>query len=422
MRYSILVLNHLPSHPESKDVENRRALKTCQKRVPDVIKTMERIRPELKNAYEEWSKIQASQREFSNPRQAPFTPQDRFAARDPALSWNAVARADILDAGQNQDLAVDLASKEIRRRRKQAGLSEEEEQKRRTAGVWDDWDISALNDEDTIDNVQSYMQAARSQLDGARKSVSSTIQHPGPRSSTTSYRYPSITRSSPLTYEPPHLGLRREPAALQPPRPPKIESFGPPEPPQLPRKELPSTSIPVKKFESPSPSPSPTPPTLPPKTEETQQAKVTFKPAAYLENGEPLRPVFLPTELRRTFLEIASSNTRRGVEMCGILCGTLVNNALFISCLLIPEQRCTPDTCETENEGSMLDYCMSKDLLLVGWIHTHPTQTCFMSSRDLHTHAGYQVMMPESIAIVCAPRHTPSYVIPKTFPLAFRTN
>jgi len=41
--------------------------------------------------------------------------------------------------------------------------------------------------------------------------------------------------------------------------------------------------------------------------------------------------------------------------------------------------------------------------MVLGWIHTHPTQTCFMSSRDLHTHCGYQVMMPESIAVVCAP-------------------
>lgn len=48
--------------------------------------------------------------------------------------------------------------------------------------------------------------------------------------------------------------------------------------------------------------------------------------------------------------------------------------------------------------------------MVLGWIHTHPTQTCFMSSRDLHTHVGYQVMMPESIAIVCAPSKVPRYV------------
>lgn len=30
-----------------------------------------------------------------------------------------------------------------------------------------------------------------------------------------------------------------------------------------------------------------------------------------------------------------------------------------------------------------------------------------MSSRDLHTHGGYQVQLAESIAIVCAPSKTP---------------
>jgi hypothetical protein len=35
-----------------------------------------------------------------------------------------------------------------------------------------------------------------------------------------------------------------------------------------------------------------------------------------------------------------------------------------------------------------------------------------MSSRDLHTHCGYQIMMPESIAIVCAPTKNPSWVSP----------
>ena len=42
------------------------------------------------------------------------------------------------------------------------------------------------------------------------------------------------------------------------------------------------------------------------------------------------------------------------------------------------------------------------------WIHTHPSQTCFLSSVDLHTHCGYQSMLDEAIAIVLAPRHSPS--------------
>jgi STAM-binding protein len=61
------------------------------------------------------------------------------------------------------------------------------------------------------------------------------------------------------------------------------------------------------------------------------------------------------------------------------------------------------------NEEELFDYCDKEELMVLGWIHTHPTQTCFMSSRDLHTHVGYQVMMPESIAIVCAPTKQPRY-------------
>jgi proteasome lid subunit RPN8/RPN11 len=33
----------------------------------------------------------------------------------------------------------------------------------------------------------------------------------------------------------------------------------------------------------------------------------------------------------------------------------------------------------------------SRNLYPMGWIHTHPTQTCFLSSIDVHTQCGYQV-------------------------------
>ncbi|EGD89958.2 uncharacterized protein TERG_08894 [Trichophyton rubrum CBS 118892] len=96
-------------------------------------------------------------------------------------------------------------------------------------------------------------------------------------------------------------------------------------------------------------------------------------------------------------------------ETCGILAGTLISNAFFISRLIIPEQESTPDTCEMLNEAAIFEYCEAEDLMVLGWIHTHPTQTCFMSSRDLHTQSGYQVMLSESIAIVCAPSHEPNW-------------
>jgi STAM-binding protein len=44
---------------------------------------------------------------------------------------------------------------------------------------------------------------------------------------------------------------------------------------------------------------------------------------------------------------------------------------------------------------------------------THPSQGCFMSSVDLHTHYSYQVMVPEAFAIVVAPTDSSKYVLPK---------
>ncbi|KAL7417156.1 hypothetical protein BDY24DRAFT_376863 [Mrakia frigida] len=68
----------------------------------------------------------------------------------------------------------------------------------------------------------------------------------------------------------------------------------------------------------------------------------------------------------------------------------------------------TGDTCETLEEEKVFEFQDKRGLLTLGWIHTHPTQSCFMSSLDLHTHSAYQCMLPEAIAVVCAPLATPA--------------
>lgn len=74
---------------------------------------------------------------------------------------------------------------------------------------------------------------------------------------------------------------------------------------------------------------------------------------------------------------------------------------------MIPPQTATSDSCTTTDEEALFEFQDKHSLLTLGWIHTHPTQTCFMSSVDLHTHVGYQIMLPEAIAIVCAPSKSP---------------
>ncbi|KAI5920098.1 hypothetical protein F4810DRAFT_684088 [Camillea tinctor] len=443
LRYSILVLELLSTHPESKTPEGKKAIKSKMMTMDVVFTNLEKIKPIVERDYETWKASEARRQERLNQQQTqrerPEAPSayERYASKDPALS----SAARLLDAGENQELAVDLAQKEIRRRdadrraTRMAGVSPQEEQHRRIAGFWDNW-TTELADKQAEDeeSFRKQMESTRSRLDGrtgdhvddtshsidhSRKESTRSITTPDGRSS--SYHYPSINKSEPIRYDAQRAEFKKT-ALPQPPRPPKEYIPRPYEdsPSQLISQRPPE--IPAKNSihhdrTPPTPDQAQELPTRPPKVHEApptpakKQQRLTFRPAAYLENGEPLRPVFLPSQLRKQFLSIASDNTRRGLEMCGILCGTAVNNALFVRCLLIPEQKCTSDTCETENENSMLDYCMSEELLILGWIHTHPTQTCFMSSRDLHTQSGYQVMLPESIAIVCAPKFQPSYGI-----------
>ncbi|KAK0712786.1 hypothetical protein B0T26DRAFT_649441 [Lasiosphaeria miniovina] len=425
LRYSILVLEHLGSHPEAKAPDSRKALKPLQRRIPAIIEILETLRPQLDESYDQYLKLiaarQARRDVARESQRISSSPTSRHAANDAALSWNHASQARILDVRDHQDLAVDLAKKELYRRRRHAEGAEGDEYKRRDAGFWEGWNRNALKpDPETRpiddDDLQRQMEATRRHLDHSDDLRASESQDGALESTpSASYSYPSINKSISFRYVSPSPPSRTEEYSVQPPRPPKEfidfpenEPLRPRPPPPRPDKDPLAYSSP---FEASSPR-TEVGPALPPKlSQTTKQERVTFRPAAYLENGEPIRPVFLPSTLRDAFMKVAADNTHKGLEMCGILCGTPVNNALFISCLLIPEQKCTSDTCETENENAIIEYCMSRDLIVIGWIHTHPTQTCFMSSRDLHTQAGYQVMMAESIAIVCAPRHTPSWGI-----------
>ena len=135
----------------------------------------------------------------------------------------------------------------------------------------------------------------------------------------------------------------------------------------------------------------------------TPPAEAVGTPAA-----ASLRPLHLPQELTSKFLQIAADNTSRNVETCGILAGTIQSGELICDRLIIPSQTGTSDTCTTTDEDEIWEYCSSHGVATFGWIHTHPSQTCFMSSVDLHTHCGYQSMLDEAIAIVLSPRHSPS--------------
>ncbi|KAG7492705.1 hypothetical protein MATL_G00017660 [Megalops atlanticus] len=141
-----------------------------------------------------------------------------------------------------------------------------------------------------------------------------------------------------------------------------------------------------------------------------KQPTPVTKPAATLgaiqnQRVEGLRRVVIPRDLTYKFLLLADANTARGIETCGVLCGKLTHNEFVLTHVIVPKQTAGPDYCDMENVEELFSFQDQHDLLTLGWIHTHPTQTAFLSSVDLHTHCSYQLMLPEAIAIVCSPKH-----------------
>ncbi|XP_031844749.1 STAM-binding protein isoform X2 [Nomia melanderi] len=148
------------------------------------------------------------------------------------------------------------------------------------------------------------------------------------------------------------------------------------------------------------------------------------KPSVLMSDNHTLRDMVLPTKLMQNFLMLAFNNTMNNKETCGILAGKLERNKLLVTHLLIPEQTGSSDSCLTHNEEDIFDYQDQHNLITLGWIHTHPTQTAFLSSVDLHTHCAYQLMMAEAIAIVCAPKYdeTGFFILTPEYGLDFIAN
>ncbi|KAG0354612.1 hypothetical protein BGZ54_001560 [Gamsiella multidivaricata] len=176
------------------------------------------------------------------------------------------------------------------------------------------------------------------------------------------------------------------------------------------RSEAPMPSIQPQQL---VPTPTGPPPALPRKPVSLNNApklppKIQIEEDVH-EFSRGLRTLIVPVRLLDRFLNIVRPNTIKNLETCGILAGVLSHNRLTVTTLIIPKQTATSDTCSTTNEDELFEYQSERDLMTLGWIHTHPTQTCFMSSVDLHTHCSYQLMLPEAIAIVCAPKHDKDY-------------
>ncbi|KAF8250350.1 hypothetical protein K440DRAFT_597928, partial [Wilcoxina mikolae CBS 423.85] len=497
IRWTELVLQYLPTHPERYIPENRHNLQRAHARAPDALRTLEHLKPRLEaryNAYVERQAAKQAARQQQQQQQLQQPAMSRLGSTMSSLSSRKQGTPGALNLSKRMsasslkgpfspplksaqrtdldgNLALEIARQEFEKRERQkrerrrlaalesgreipldstgaeirristptaatfsprhivyasppsasynGGFREELEAERKQREALEDEEaliesVKALSMGVDLEPQQqtrgrhSYYPSSNNRDSISAYDFDGFPEYPSERD--TSRReepsigrwtgsYPTVPRRqhSPtrLTAPPITLHHHRDPT---PPRPPK-HAYPEPLPDYLDTTISPP-ALPPKVPDRPSHTHTPSP-----STPVTKQ----FSTPATLEDGTALRTMFLPASLRSTFLQIAHPNTAANLETCGILCGTLIQNALFVSRLVIPEQEATSDTCATKDEEGLFEYCDKEDLMVLGWIHTHPTQTCFMSSVDLHTHAGYQLMMRESVAIVCAPSKRPSW-------------
>ncbi|KAI5249134.1 JAB1/MPN domain-containing protein [Aureobasidium subglaciale] len=352
-RHADFFFTHISKHPDAKKPDFKPQMARARDDVKADLSRMEALKPDITKRYQKYQDLVKRRTDSKSHREPAPAPEDSL----------------VLSAGEHKDIALQLANRELRRRRK-----------------------DPRDDNSVMDDLSRGIQHLGRRIDAPRQSRQS---HSSSQASS-AYHYPAVPST--------HGSVPQSSASLAPSRPPKnhLSTYG--APPPLPSKT--GQSAPPLPLKANAPPP-------PPKQDLSNSQSYTFQQAAYTENGTPLRTLFLPTALRTSFVALAHPNTSSNLETCGILCGTLISNALFISHLVIPDQTATSDTCETTDVGEteLFDHVDNEGLMVCGWIHTHPTQTCFLSSRDLHTSVGYQVMLPESVAIVCAPSKSPDHGI-----------
>ena len=387
-RYAHLVLTNLARHPQSTEPQFRRDFAEAKDIVNQNFAELDRLKPRITRRYDRY---QARKKEVEAEREA--AARARNGSADAFLTEDEVMEDDIvrqIHAQENQAFAVELAKEEYLKRE-----ASRRERPRRSSNTNERDDLS-----DRMRQVYSQNFASGSQKDQSDRHRHTGSQYNYPEvhhrhATSDSARFDSTSRTSPYQQRPSPAYFEQDHLheSAVPPRIPAKYPSQPALPPKPASITLQHPTRPEKvAVDPPGSKLGPSKPTY------------MFKPTAFLESGKPLRTLFLPPTLRTTFLRTAHSNTLKNLETCAFLAGTLIANALFVSKLIIPAQTATSDTCEMINESQLFDYVDSQpDLMVVGWIHTHPRQTCFMSSRDLHTHSGYQMMLLESVAIVCAP-------------------
>ena len=126
----------------------------------------------------------------------------------------------------------------------------------------------------------------------------------------------------------------------------------------------------------PQPNVAPLPPPPPPSQAIAPRIATASSQERRDLDRRSLKTVNFPREVLPRFISIASLNTSRNRETCGLLLGKQKGEKYLVTTLLIPKQHSTSDTCTMDEEELVLEFTEKRSLMTLGWIHTHPTQSC----------------------------------------------
>lgn len=96
--------------------------------------------------------------------------------------------------------------------------------------------------------------------------------------------------------------------------------------------------------------------------------------------------------------------SHEGQETAGLLIGHEESDTVYIDQIRVGEQKGNPVHVEISMEeltNAAIEISKRNDnKVIVGWFHTHPGLTAFLSSTDVKTQSIYQSLMPNAVAIV----------------------
>lgn len=102
-------------------------------------------------------------------------------------------------------------------------------------------------------------------------------------------------------------------------------------------------------------------------------------------------------------IDWSSSNTER--EIGGYLVGKIVEDKVMITDAIYATADSNPTFVSFDN---MLQFKIIEELekkgsnnTILGWFHTHPGMSLFLSGTDIATQKIYQALLPEAVALVC---------------------